>query len=135
MQPDAAFQTLTTQEETQRLERKVAKVDTENQQRIMDQAQQLASKQNTVDDLSCLPTLRMDDIPTKQTKIVVEHTGLCNTPIQWRTTSTNGITYFRAICTLPSINHELKQYLPLFCDVSRSVAYLDQITQVFQFFM
>ncbi|SAL97302.1 hypothetical protein [Absidia glauca] len=121
MQPDAAFQTLTAQEETQRLERKVANVDTENQQRIMDQAQQLASKQNTVDDLSCLPTLRMDDIPTKQTKVVVEHTGLCNTPIQWRTTSTNGITYFRAICTLPAINHELKQYLPLFCDALHSL--------------
>ncbi|KAI8327793.1 peptidase M16C associated-domain-containing protein [Chlamydoabsidia padenii] len=122
MQPDVTFQTTQAQEEKDRLERKIAQVkDADSQQKIMDQAQQLASKQNTTDDLSCLPTLRMDDIPIKQSKIVVEHTGLCNTPIQWRTTSTNGITYFRAICTLPLIDDGLKQYLPLFCDALHSL--------------
>ncbi|CAO3587944.1 unnamed protein product [Absidia cylindrospora] len=122
MQPDAAFNTSTAKEEKDRLARKISDASSEeNQQKILEQAQQLAQKQNTKDDLSCLPTLRIDDIPSKQQKIVLEHTGLHNTPIQWRTTSTNGITYFRAICTLPPLNDELKQYVPLFCDALHSL--------------
>ncbi|KAI8092588.1 peptidase M16C associated-domain-containing protein [Halteromyces radiatus] len=121
MHPDASFNTVTANEEKDRLARKIQQEEKQQQQQLMEQAQQLEKKQNIIDDVSCLPTLRIDDIPLKQPKIVVEHTGLCNTPIQWRTTSTNGITYFRAICTLPPLMDDLKQYVPLFCDALHSL--------------
>ncbi|KAI8978988.1 Metalloenzyme, LuxS/M16 peptidase-like protein [Pilobolus umbonatus] len=49
-----------------------------------------------------------------------------NTPVQWKTTATNGITYFRAISSLPSFPKDLKMYLPLFCDSLLSLGTHDQ---------
>ncbi|KAG0296012.1 Mitochondrial presequence protease, partial [Dissophora globulifera] len=35
-------------------------------------------------------------------------------PVQWRPTSTNGITYLNVISVIPGLTPDLKRYLPLF---------------------
>ena len=117
MQPDSDYASKLSKAEEQRLADKVNKLTDADKAEIAKDGKELSANQDKVEDLSCLPTLDLKDISPKMKRTVLDHTGLCNTPVQWRTTSTNGITYFRAISSLPSLQDDLKLYLPLFCDV------------------
>ncbi|KAI9276663.1 peptidase M16C associated-domain-containing protein [Phascolomyces articulosus] len=121
MQPDQEYATKLSKAEEQRLADKVNQLSDTDKAEIAKDGKQLSANQDKVEDLSCLPTLELNDISPKMKRTVLDHTGLCNTPVQWRTTSTNGITYFRAISSLPSLQDDLKVYLPLFCDALLSL--------------
>ncbi|ORX53065.1 hypothetical protein DM01DRAFT_1322754 [Hesseltinella vesiculosa] len=116
MQPVANYTAGLTQEEDARLAKHVDALTDVDRIQILDQGKALQANQDKVEDLSCLPTLSLSDIATKTKRYALEHTGLCNVPVQWRVTGTNEITYFRAISNLPPLSDELKMYLPLFCD-------------------
>ncbi|KAI9309488.1 peptidase M16C associated-domain-containing protein, partial [Cunninghamella echinulata] len=122
MQPDVYYTAKLHNEETHRLSAKLAPLTLEEKQYILDQGQLLSKKQSRkeVDDVSCLPTLQLNDISLKQQKIELDHIGL-GTPVQWRNTSTNGITYVKAIFTLPQLTDEIKQYVPLFCGALKNL--------------
>ena len=75
-------------------------------------AQQQASHQ----DLSCLPSVHVNDIPRKSESKVVRDSWLGDVKIQWREASTNGLTYFRAINKLAHLPAELRMLIPLFND-------------------
>ena len=66
-------------------------------------------------DVSCLPTLVLDDIPRKAERKDVRDSVLGQTKIQWREASTNGLTYFRALNIFKNLPSELRQLIPLFC--------------------
>ena len=118
MKPEETYTANLVAEEQRRLASKVETLTEADRADIAEQGRVLLSSQDKVEDLSCLPTLRMSDIAPKLKRTVLEHTGLVNTPVQWRTTMTNGITYFKSISTLPPLGDDLKMYLPLFCDAS-----------------
>ncbi|KAI7860572.1 peptidase M16C associated-domain-containing protein [Circinella umbellata] len=121
MQPDSDYASNLSKGEEQRLADKVSKLTDADKAEIAKDGKELSANQDKVEDLSCLPTLELKDISPKMKRTVLDHTGLCNTPVQWRTTATNGITYFRAISSLPSLEDDLKLYLPLFCDALLSL--------------
>ncbi len=75
-------------------------------------AQELAKDQ----DLSCLPTVHVKDIPRQMQKKVVRDSSLGDVKIQWREASTNGLTYFRAIHTFDGLPSELRALIPLFTE-------------------
>ncbi|KAI7863857.1 peptidase M16C associated-domain-containing protein [Spinellus fusiger] len=116
MKPDTEYSKKLTTMENAALERKINALTDEDKISLQTEGKTLEEAQNRKEDLSCLPTLQMSDISRKTKRVVLDHSGICNTPVQWRTTATNGITYFRAISTLPALSEELKIYLPLFCD-------------------
>lgn len=116
MRPDEKYTAGLITEEQDRLSEKVNALSEQDKVEIAKDGKDLLASQDRQEDLSCLPSLQLSDIALKAKHTVLEHTGLCNTPVQWRTTSTNGITYFRAISSLPSLPDDLKMYLPLFCD-------------------
>lgn len=118
MRPEADYAARQNQEEQDRLQVRVSQLTEADKKEILEEGKLLAANQDKVEDLSCLPTLQMGDISPKMKRTVLDHTGVANTPVQWRTTATNGITYFRAISSLPALSDDLKLYLPLFCDVS-----------------
>ncbi|CAO3625349.1 unnamed protein product [Cunninghamella echinulata] len=123
MQPDVYYTAKLHDEEVHRLSAKSVSLTLEEKQHILDQGQLLSKKQNKKnndDDVSCLPTLQLNDISLKQQKIELDHIGL-GTPVQWRNTSTNGITYVKAIFTLPQLTEEIKQYVPLFCGALKNL--------------
>ncbi|KAI8084616.1 peptidase M16C associated-domain-containing protein [Halteromyces radiatus] len=126
MNPDANYSANLAKEEETRLAQKVNELDASDKTRILEQGAILQQNQEKSEDLSCLPTLQLNDIATKSKRTPLDHTGLCNTPVQWRTTATNGITYFRAISNLPPLSDDLKMYLPLFCDTLLSLGTKDQ---------
>ncbi|KAI8181198.1 Mitochondrial presequence protease [Colletotrichum sp. SAR 10_75] len=72
-------------------------------------------KSNT-EDLSCLPTVHVKDIPRSKEPVVVRDETANGVKIQWREAPTNGLTYFRAINTLENLPDELRELIPLFSD-------------------
>ncbi|KAI9648147.1 Mitochondrial presequence protease [Ciborinia camelliae] len=72
-------------------------------------------KSNT-QDLSCLPTVHVKDIPRQDEKIELRDSKVDNVNVQWREAPTNGLTYFRAINTFENLPEELRAYIPLFTD-------------------
>ncbi|KAH8664216.1 mitochondrial presequence protease [Xylariales sp. PMI_506] len=72
-------------------------------------------KSNT-QDLGCLPTVHVKDIPRQKEPIQVRDEAVHGTTIQWREAPTNGLTYFRAINTLENLPDELRALIPLFTD-------------------
>lgn len=76
------------------------------------EAQETAKDQ----DLSCLPTVHVKDIPRQQQKKVVRDSSLGDVKIQWREASTNGLTYFRAIHSFKGLPSEHRALVPLFTD-------------------
>ena len=86
------------------------------------EAQEIAKDQ----DLSCLPTVHVKDIPRQQQKNVVRDSSLGDVKIQWREASTNGLTYFRAINTFEGLPSELRTLVPLFTDAIMRLGTKDQ---------
>jgi len=117
MEPSATFAAELSKEEQERLESKVSALTESDKKEIEERGLELLANQDKTEDLSCLPTLTLSDIPLKGKRTPLEHSAVGDTPVQWRTAATNGITYFRAISTSTGIPPELRVYLPLFCDV------------------
>ncbi|KAF9395252.1 Mitochondrial presequence protease [Podila verticillata] len=102
--------------ETTRLMGKTSVLTNADKETIYEQGQALLKNQEQVEDVSCLPTLKVEDIAKKTKTYALEHSAVNSVPVQWRPTSTNGITYFRGVSVIPGLTPELKQYLPLFTD-------------------
>lgn len=73
------------------------------------------NKTNT-EDLSCLPTVYVKDIPRSKEPVDVRDEKKDGIEMQWREAPTNGLTYFRAINTLENLPDDLRQLIPLFTD-------------------
>ncbi|RUP41802.1 Metalloenzyme, LuxS/M16 peptidase-like protein [Jimgerdemannia flammicorona] len=108
MEPLASYNADFVASEQSRLASKVATLTDDDRQRIFEQGQQLLVTQEKTEDLGCLPTLALSDVAAKTKRILLDHSGVGDTPVQWRTTATNGITYFRAISTSIGLPAELK---------------------------
>ncbi|KAH7318200.1 Metalloenzyme, LuxS/M16 peptidase-like protein [Stachybotrys elegans] len=124
MAPSATFGEALAKEEQDRLATKIsqaiqqaggeekAKLEFEKRERELLVEQ---NKTNT-EDLSCLPTVYVKDIPRSKEPTVVRDENLNGVQIQWREAPTNGLTYFRAINTLESLPDDLRELIPLFTD-------------------
>ena len=82
------------------------------------QEQALLSEQNktNTEDLSCLPTVYVKDIPRSKASTVLRDEAVDNVSVQWYEAPTNGLTYFRAINTLENLPDDLRELIPLFTD-------------------
>ena len=66
------------------------------------------------EDLSCLPSVHIKDIPRQMEKKLTRRSSLGPVKVQWREASTNGLTYFRAINEFQGLPTDLRMLLPLF---------------------
>jgi len=73
------------------------------------------NKTNT-EDLSCLPTVYVKDIPRSKDGVAIRDDKVGGVPVQWHEAPTNGLTYFRAINTLENLPDDLRELIPLFTD-------------------
>jgi Zn-dependent M16 (insulinase) family peptidase len=73
------------------------------------------SKSNT-QDLSCLPTVHVRDIPRLKEVVEVRDSKIGEIKVQWRAAPTNGLTYFRAVNIFENLPEELRALIPLFTD-------------------
>ncbi|POS85931.1 hypothetical protein EPUL_001862 [Erysiphe pulchra] len=124
MTPSESYGENLAREESERLARKIAEisenigVDTEIYSHVNKMEQELLEEQakSNTEDLSCLPSVSVKDIPRVKKPVELLDTRIKNTTIQWRQAPTNGLTYFRAVNVLDNLPAELRSLIPLFTD-------------------
>ncbi|EUC40144.1 hypothetical protein COCMIDRAFT_9924 [Bipolaris oryzae ATCC 44560] len=122
MQPSETFSQELVDEESQRLATKIAETtkqfssEQEAQKYLEDRELQLLQVQEEArnEDLSCLPSVHVKDIPREKERKPLRHTDLDGVKVQWREAPTNGLTYFRAVHKLQDLPDELREMIPLF---------------------
>ena len=124
MEPSATYGEELASEEASRLAAKIADVTqhagglAEGRARLEKRELELLEIQEAArhQDLSCLPSVHIQDIPrVKETK-PVRDSRLGEVQVQWREAPTNGLTYFRAVNSFGHLPDELRIYMPLFTD-------------------
>jgi presequence protease len=124
MEPSASYGDELAAEEQSRLSSKIAEVtaiaggEAAAREQLTKRELELLEEQgkSTTQDLSCLPTVHVKDIPRQKEVIEVKDGSVNGVKIQWREAPTNGLTYFRAINTFKNLPDELRALLPLFAD-------------------
>jgi Zn-dependent M16 (insulinase) family peptidase len=124
MTPSPTYGESLVQEEAERLAKKITEVTQqaggEAAARKMLEKQELEllheQGKTMTEDLSCLPSVYVKDIPRQKEAIEVRNSKLDSVSIQWREAPTNGLTYFRAINVLENLPDELRSLIPLFTD-------------------
>ncbi|TAQ85871.1 hypothetical protein B7494_g5820 [Chlorociboria aeruginascens] len=124
MTPSPTYSEELVQEEAVRLSGKIAEVSKqaggEAEARALLKTRELEllieqGKSNT-QDLSCLPTVYVKDIPRQKEAIEIRDSEINSVNVQWREAPTNGLTYFRAVNTFRDLPEELRALIPLFTD-------------------
>uniref|UniRef100_A0A6Q2ZE56 Presequence protease, mitochondrial n=1 Tax=Esox lucius TaxID=8010 RepID=A0A6Q2ZE56_ESOLU len=117
MSPDEAYLEKQTKSEKEKLQKKIKALSESDKKEIYEKGLELLSVQSQTQDASCLPALKVSDIePTiSVTPVVMDTAG--GVPVQYCEQPTNGMVYFRAVCSLNTLPEDLKPYVPLFCSV------------------
>ncbi|KAB8304303.1 hypothetical protein EYC80_003715 [Monilinia laxa] len=124
MAPSTTYGDELAAEEATRLAKKIAEVtekaggEAEARAQLEKRELELLEEQgkSNTQNLSCLPTVYVKDIPRQDEKIELRDSKVDNVNVQWREAPTNGLTYFRAINTFENLPEELRAYIPLFTD-------------------
>jgi Zn-dependent M16 (insulinase) family peptidase len=124
MTPSATYGEELVQEEAARLAGKIAEVtkqaggEAEARSQLEKRELKLIEEQSksSTQDLSCLPTVYVKDVPRQQEIIDLRDSKDGNVNVQWREAPTNGLTYFRAVNRFEKLPEELRALIPLFTD-------------------
>lgn len=122
MTPSTTYGEELVQEEATRLADKLARVEAqaggkaEARAKLEKKEFELLEEQakTNTQDLSCLPTVYVKDIPREKEKKILRHSVVDNVKVQWREAATNGLTYFQAINVFENLPEELRAFFPLF---------------------
>ena len=121
MRPDLEFDEKLKANEKALLSERLDSLSEMEKKNVYEQGLALLQEQEKPEDLSCLPTLTVSDIPVKGETYPIEKEKVDDIPIQWRIAPTNGITYSMAMSRLTGLPSHLKPYLPLFADALSSL--------------
>ncbi|KAH7131999.1 Metalloenzyme, LuxS/M16 peptidase-like protein [Dendryphion nanum] len=122
MEPSEAYSQELTNEENKRLAEKILETtkkfsnEQEAQAYLEKRELELLDVQEKArnQDLSCLPTVYVKDIPRQKERKPLRHDALGAVKVQWREAPTNGLTYFRGVHKLQNLPDELRELIPLF---------------------
>jgi len=122
MEPSRDFEQGLLDEEAVRLDGKISDINnqfssTEEARSHLEQQEaelQAVQEDAKSQDVDCLPTLHVRDIPRELERMPIRHSTVNDTKVQWREAPTNGLTYLRGIYTFEDLPDDLRMYLPLF---------------------
>ncbi|KAM9844455.1 presequence protease, mitochondrial [Aulostomus maculatus] len=117
MSPDDAYMEKQAKSEEEKLQRKIQALSDGDRQEIYEKGLELLALQNQTQDASCLPALQISDIAPTIPITAVQFGTAEGVPVQYCEQPTNGLVYFRAMCSLNTLPEDLRQYVPLFCSV------------------
>jgi len=137
MAPSSDYSQALVEEEQSRLASRIAEVasqaggEAQAQKRLEEREQLLLLEQgkSSSQDLSCLPSVHVSDIPRQKEAVHVRNEVASNVKIQWREAPTNGLTYFRAINTFENLPDDLRVLVPLFTDAIMRLGTKDMTTE------
>lgn len=130
MTPEESYSEALEKEESDRLAKKLSTLDESAKLKIHENGIKLAKIQETKEDLSCLPTLSVQDLSKSARTFPLVHTPISEIPTQWRTTQTNSITYLNLLFPTATLPQDLKPYLPLFCSALTGMGTLKKELEV-----
>lgn len=122
MEPDSTYSQRLVEEEAQRLASKIEATNNqfgnkeEAYKHLQAREMELVAQQTTEQDLSCLPSVHVKDIPRQKEVKETRDSSAGDVKVQWREAPTNGLTYFRALSIFKALPAELRTFVPLFCD-------------------
>lgn len=124
MEPSATYGEDLVKEEAERLARKIADVTNQAgseaaaREQLEKQELELLEEQgkSNTQDLSCLPSVHVKDIPRKKDFVSFSETEVNGVETQFREAASNGLTYFKAINTFENLPEDLRMLVPLFAD-------------------
>ncbi|KPJ94979.1 MAG: peptidase M16 [Gammaproteobacteria bacterium SG8_11] len=113
LKPDPQLSERREQAEAEQLTRIKASLSDEKKQRIVQQALQLAKRQQQKDDEEILPKVGLEDIPPKMH--IAEATDTASTlNAKFYAQPTNGLVYQQVVVSLPKLEDELIDLLPYY---------------------
>lgn len=117
MSPDEQFMEKQARAEEDKLQRKIQALTQEDRKEIYQKGLELLSAQSAPQDASCLPALKVSDIDPVTTLTPVQFSSVGGAPVQLCEQPTNGLVYYRALCSLNTLPEDLRPLVPLFCSV------------------
>lgn len=117
MSPDDQYLEKQAKAEEDKLHKKVQALTQEDRKEIFDKGLELLSAQSAPQDASCLPALRVSDIDPVTKLTPVQFSTVEGAPVQLCEQPTNGLVYYRALCSLNTLPEDLRPLVPLFCSV------------------
>nr|XP_020468111.1 presequence protease, mitochondrial [Monopterus albus] len=117
MSPDQAYLEKQAKAEEEKLQRKIHGLSDGDRKEIYENGLELLAAQSKTQDASCLPALKVSDIEPTIPFTPVQIGTAGGVPVQYCEQPTNGLVYFRAMCSLNTLPEDLKLYVPLFCTV------------------
>eukprot|EP00494_Astrolonche_serrata_P025740 UN26001 len=123
MQPDTEYLENINKEEASRLAGIETKLSENDKTNIVKQSKELKAKQETVQDVSQLPTLKISDISRQglyyENEVFTSKSN--NLKIHKAVQPTNGMVYLKALIVAEALPENLRSYLPLYCDCVTSM--------------
>jgi len=135
LRPDPGLSARRLQAESVRLAAIKAGLDDEQKQSIVQQAQALQARQNHKDDESILPKVGLEDIRPEMAYVAPDERVDLPLPLTSYKAGTNGLVYQEIVLSLPELDDDLLELLPVYTDVLTELgvgyrSYLD--TQLWQ---
>ena len=124
--PDPELNKRVDQQTAEQLAEIKAQLDEGQKQAIIERAEQLKARQNQQDDPEMLPKVGLEDVPADLLIPDFSSRAVNNIPATWYAQGTNGLVYQQLIVDLPDMSDELKQLLPLYCDLLAEVGSADR---------
>ncbi|MCK5504152.1 MAG: insulinase family protein, partial [Thermodesulfovibrionia bacterium] len=121
LKPDEKKGKIESKKLTQRLSAIEEKMLEEEKRKIISDAAELQKAQEREEDISCLPTLELNDIPPTFPLVDHEADEREGVPVYWFDQPTNGISYFNVLVSAETVPSNLKPYVPLFCTLLTKV--------------
>lgn len=117
MSPDEAYLEKQAKAEEEKLQKKIQVLTDSDRKQIYEKGLELLDAQSKTQDASCLPAVKVSDIEPTIPITPVQMSTAGGVPVQYCEQPTNGLVYFRAMCSLNTLPEDLRLYVPLFCSV------------------
>ena len=114
LEPDSTIEERENQRVAAELETVAASLSDSDLARLVQSAQALQARQETMEDVSCLPTLAIEDIP-RDIRVITEMPVREDSPALYYDQPTSGIVYVSAACEAYGLSADMQPLVPFFC--------------------
>jgi hypothetical protein len=114
LEPDQEMREREERALAEKLARRAVDLDAGQKQKIIEQAKALQASQEGEEDLSCLPTLELEDIEQSEMAVTMREERLVGTPLAFCDQPTNGIGFIALNFPIDTLSVELLPLLPIF---------------------
>ncbi|VVC33629.1 Peptidase M16, C-terminal,Metalloenzyme, LuxS/M16 peptidase-like,Peptidase M16, N- [Cinara cedri] len=117
MSPENNYEELRKENEEKLLKQKLDSLSSVDKDNIYLQGLELRKQQDAIQDVTCLPSLSLNDLKKTTDSITFDRKHVNNTPVFIFPQPTNRVTYFRSLLNTSHLSDNLKNLIPLFCNV------------------